>query len=82
MNNEYVDYQSSGSRNTNLLLNESVNNIKPYMRDLTTDCQTSDTWKIQLTVAVDFIFTRGAEEEHVMHPSSDHTKLTLILQMW
>ena len=81
LNNEYVDYQGSGSRNTNLLLNESVNNIKPYQRDLTIDFQISDTWKIQLTDGIDFFFTRGAEEEHVMHPSSDHTKLTLILQM-
>ena len=60
----------------NLLLNESVNNIKPYQRDLTIDLQISDTQKIQLTVAIDFIFTRGSEEEHTMHPSSDNTKLT------
>ena len=30
-NNNYVEYQSSGSGNRNLLLEESVNNIKPYI---------------------------------------------------
>ena len=46
------------------------------MRDLKIDLQVSDTWKIQLTVSINFIFSRGAgaEEEHVMHLSSDNTK--------
>ena len=31
------------------------------------DLQNSDTWKIELTIAINFISSKDAEEEHVMH---------------
>ena len=36
----------------------------------------SDTWKIQLTIAIYFISSRDAEEEHVMHSKSNNIKFT------
>ena len=33
-----------------------------------------DIWKIQLTIAVNFISSRDAEEERVMHLNSDNIK--------
>ena len=45
------------------------------MRDLIIDLQESDTWKIQLIVAVNFIFSKDAEEECVMHSKSDNMKV-------
>ena len=44
------------------------------MKDLIIDLQESDTWKIQLTVAISFIFLKDAEEERVMHAKSGNTK--------
>ena len=44
------------------------------MKDLIIDLQESDTWKIQLTVAISFIFLKDAEEKRVMHAKSDTTK--------
>ena len=38
--------------------------------------QNSDTWKIQLTVAINFISSKDAEEEYVMHSNSDNIKFT------
>ena len=35
-----------------------------------------DTWKIQLTIAINFIFSKDVEEERVMHSSSDNVKFT------
>ena len=40
------------------------------------DLQNSDTWKIQLTTAINFISSKDAEEEHVMHSRSNDTKFT------
>ena len=36
------------------------------MRNIIINLQNSDTWKIQLTIAINFISSKEAEEEHVM----------------
>ena len=40
------------------------------------DFQSSDTWKFQLTIAINFIYSKDAEEERVTHSRSDNTKFT------
>ena len=40
------------------------------------DLQNSDTWKIQLIIASNFISSKDAEEERVMHSRSDNIKFT------
>ena len=47
---------------------------KPYLRDII--IQESDTWKIQLTIAINFISPKDAEKDHVMHSKSDNIKFT------
>ena len=37
------------------------------------DLQSSNTWKIQLTIAINF---KDTEEEHVMHLMGDNIKFT------
>ena len=34
------------------------------MRNIMIDIQNSDTWKIQLTIAINFIFSKDAESLH------------------
>ena len=41
--------------------------FKPYLRDIIINLQKSDTWKIQLTIAINFISSKDDEEEYVMH---------------
>ena len=41
-----------------------------------TDLQSSDTWKIQLAIAVNFIYSKDTEEERVTHSTSDNIKVT------
>ena len=48
-------------------LKEYLDKIKPYLSDIIIDLQNSDTWKVLSTIAINFIFLRDAEEEHVMH---------------
>ena len=40
------------------------------------DLQSSDAWKIQLKIVINFISSKDAEEVRVMHSSSDHIKFT------
>ena len=44
------------------------------MRDIIIDLQESDTWKIQLTTAINFISSKDVAEERVMHSDSGNMK--------
>ena len=75
-NNKYIEYESNGDRNKSLSLEEYLNKIKPYLRDIIIDLQESNTWKIQLTIVIIFISSKDAEEEPVMHSKSNNIKFT------
>ena len=70
--NIYFEYRSNCDRNKNLSLKEYLYQIKPYLKDIVTDLQESDTWKIQLTIAINFISSKHAEEERAMHSTSNN----------
>ena len=44
------------------------------MRDIIIDLQNSDTWKIQLTIAINIISSRYAEEERVTQSNNENIK--------
>ena len=75
-NNNYIEYESNGDKNRNLSLDKYLNKIKPYLRNVIIDLQKSDAWKIQLTITINFISSKDAEEERVMHSMSDNIKFT------
>ena len=71
-----MEFESNSDTNKNLSLKEYLDKIKPYLRDIIFDLQNSDTWKIQLTIAINFISSNDTEEEGVMHPKSNNIKFT------
>ena len=46
------------------------------MRNIIIDLQNSSAWKIQLTIAINFNFSKDAEEECVIHSRSNSIKFT------
>ena len=48
----------NSDRNKNLSVKEYLNKIKPYLRDIINNLQFSDTWKNQLTIAINFISSK------------------------
>ena len=50
--------------------------IEPYFRNIIIYVQNSDTWKIQLTIAINFISQKDADEKRIMHSSSNNIKCT------
>ena len=46
------------------------------MREVITDLQSSDTWKIQLTIAISFISSKDTEKQHVIHSTSNNIKFS------
>ena len=48
-------------------MNEYLHEIKPYLKCIINKLKISDTWKIQLTIAINFIFSEDNEEKRVRH---------------
>ena len=48
-----------------------LNKIKLYLKDIIDNLKNSDTWKNQLTIAINFISSQDNNEEHVMDLKSD-----------
>ena len=58
--NNYIEYKSNGDRNKILSVKEYLDEIKPYLKDIS-NLKKSDTWKIQLTIAINFISSKHTE---------------------
>ena len=70
-NTNYNEHESSGDRNKNLSVKEYLVLI------LNINLQKSDTWKIQLTSAINFNSSKDVDEELVMHSKSNNIKLII-----
>ena len=49
--NNYTEHKSNCDKNTTLSVEEYLNKISPYLKDIINNLKKSDTWKIQLTIA-------------------------------
>ena len=63
----YIAHESDGHRNEMLSTEEYLNKNRRYLKDIINDLKISDTWKIQLTIAVNFVSSKDTEEEHAIH---------------
>ena len=70
-NDNYTEYESNGDNNRDSSLDEYLNNIKTYLRNIIIESESCDTWKIQLAIAINFISSKDTEEEHVMYSYND-----------
>ena len=44
---------------------------RSYLKDVINNLKKSDTWKLQLTIANNFIFSIYNDEERIMHSKSE-----------
>ena len=44
--NNYIEYKRNGDRNKTLSVEECLNKIRPYLKDIINNLKRSDTWKI------------------------------------
>ena len=54
-NNNYIEYERKNGRNKNLSVQEYLNKVKPYMGDIIIDLKKYGTWKVQLTLVINFV---------------------------
>ena len=76
--NNYIAYKRNCDKNRILSVEEYLDKIKPYLRDIINDLKQSDTWKIQLTITINFISSKDDnDEERVMHSKSDNIEIMI-----
>ena len=60
-----------------LSIEEYLNKIRTYLKDAINDLKKSDMWEIQLTIAINFISSKDADEKRVMHLMSDKIEIMI-----
>ena len=58
MSNNCIEYESNGDRNKTRPIEGYLFKIRLYVKDILNDLQKSDTWKIELTVAINFVSSK------------------------
>ena len=68
-NNNYIEYKSEGDKLSTI--EEYLDLIKPYLKELKNDHKKKGEWEIQLTTQINFISLRpGSDETRVMYTKS------------
>ena len=68
-NNNYIEHKKEGDKL--LTIEEYLDLIKPYLKELINDHKNKGEWKIQLSAQINFISLRpGSDKTRVMHTKS------------
>ena len=60
------------------MVEEYLDEVRPYLRDVVNDVKESDTWKIQLAISINFISSKDINnEERIMHSKSDNIEIMI-----
>ena len=77
--NNNIDYETNSDGNKTLSVQEYLNKIRSYLIGII-NLKKSDTWKIQQTIAINFISSIGNDKKHVLHWKSDTIEI-MVKQM-
>ena len=56
---------------------EYLNKIRSYLKDIINNLKKSDSWKIPLTIAINFISSKDYDEERVMNSKSNSIEIMI-----
>ena len=76
MSKNYIECESKGDKNKTLYI-ESLNKIRPYLKDTINYLKKFETWQVQLTIAINFVSSKGIDEELLIHWESDSIEIMI-----
>ena len=68
--NNYVEFESNSGTNEILSVEEYLNKIRSYLKDIIKNLKKSNTWKVQLLIANNFISSIDNNKKHIIIVSS------------
>ena len=75
--NYCIKYESNSDRNKTLSVEEYFNKVRPYLKGIINELKKSDTWKIQVAIAISFMSSKNNDEECMIHSESDSVETTI-----
>ena len=74
-NGSYVFYESKGNNDDNLSLEEYLNIIRPYLRDMVDNQKAHSEWKVQLVMRIIFVSSFDNNKTHIMHTKNNNIEI-------
>ena len=66
--NNYIEFKSNGNRFKTVSVEEYLDKVRLYLKDIINDLKKPGTWRIQLTIIINFISSEDDnDEDSVMH---------------
>ena len=75
--NSYILYENRRDKDAKLSLEDYFNIIKPYLKDMINNCKSHGEWKIQLSMKINFISSKNADESRTMNIKSDNIEIMI-----
>ena len=75
--NNYIDYEIRNDRIKTLSVENYLNKTRKYLKDVINNLKESATWTNQLTIAINFIFSKDNNEQRVMHSKRDNKEIMI-----
>ena len=76
-NDNYIEYESRGGKDKNLLPEDYLDIIRPFLRDMRNNHMTHGEWKIQLTMQITLISSLDTGEIRTMNSKSDNVEIAM-----
>ena len=73
----YIEYESNEDKDKTLSIEDYLDKFEPYLNGLIYDHKTQAEWKIQLTMAINFIFSKDSDETRTRHTKSDNIDIMI-----
>ena len=70
----YIEYESNGDQEKLSSIKKYLNKIRPCLSDLN-DHKKQWEWKIQLTIAINFVSSKDTDEKHTMNSKGDNIEI-------
>ena len=86
-NGNYIEYESNGDKDKSLSEKEYLSMIRPYLSNIINDHKIHsgnevidyetqfEEWKIQLTMSINFIFSKDSDDTRNMHTKSNNIEI-------
>ena len=77
-NNNYIQYESKGDKDKILTISGYLDVIRAYLVGIINDHKNQSEWKIQLTIAINFISSiPNSDETRITHTKSNNIKIMI-----
>ena len=63
-------FNMKGDRSRTISVEEYLNKVRQYLKDIINNLKKSDTWRIQLSIAINFVFSKDNDEKQGIYSKS------------